>query len=73
MAKFRSKTEVYFTPELEEKLELFQRDLSGQLGKKVSKNAMVNEIVSHFFRISQPKDVLPTKNGVVEEVPQQSE
>jgi hypothetical protein len=71
VSKLRSKTEVYFTSELDEKLELLQRDLSSQVGKRISKSVVVNEIVSHFFRISPlMKEVLPTKSSnVVEDVP----
>jgi hypothetical protein len=54
--KLRSKTEVLFPPQMEEKIELFQKELSDSMGRKVSKSRVVVEIVELFFKTAEQRN-----------------
>jgi mRNA-degrading endonuclease RelE of RelBE toxin-antitoxin system len=55
VSRLRSKTEVYFSPEVSQKLDHLQKEMSEQHGKKVSKNSLINFMVEYFLRLSSEK------------------
>ncbi len=68
MPKLYSRTEVHFPPDLNRKLEIFQRRLSEHLEKRVSKSSLIRKIVENFFETSKvAEEMLQSNPDGVEE------